>query len=454
MLAIGTRRELLLDDYLFAEINPGIEFKQHRPRPQNVIISDDRPWEKEINYVSVLASGDKFMLYYRGFHHGSGEIGMGEPTCLAISKDGVNWEKPELGLFGFAQSPANNIVLGGNYDSMPATQKWRGYLGKDLRWRGEIAAFIDADGTFRTLLRGARGYHQIHSRRYDYGMYPAESVDGLNWKVLTEKPAITKGQFDSQNLAIYDRTRQRYAAFTRDTHGLGVQDDNEKWQGEILRDIRVAFSNDFISWSEPEYLKYHDDEKLQLYTNAIISYERAPHLLLGFPTIINAESQTAPRFMFSRDGGTSFKRLPLVLIPHDAPSERDGDRSNYLAHGLIKANENELFCYATEGYKDGPSRRLRRFVWRTDGFVSLAGKGRAMTVPLKVGGNKLVLNYRGQVSVKILALSNQLLGKSEFSGDAVEATADLNFDYQQPIRIEFDFLNGEIFSFQMKNEAE
>ncbi len=454
MIDIGTRLELFVDDYLLEKIDKGISFKQHRPRPENVIISDDCPWEREINYVSVLDSGDKFMMYYRGSHHGSDKTGMGEPTCLAISKDGINWEKPKLGLFKFEQNSANNIVLGGDYDSMPATTKWSGYLGNELRWRGEIAPFIDSDGAFRALLRGARGYHQIHAKRYDYGMYPAESVDGLNWKVLTEKPVITKGQFDSQNLAIYDRIRQRYVAFTRDTHGIGVLDDNEKWHGDICRDIRVAFSDDFISWSEPKYLKYQDNERLQLYTNAISPYERAPHLLLGFPTIINEEEQTAPRFMFSRDGGTSFNRLPLVLIPHDAPSERDGNRSNYMAHGLISANKNELFCYATEGYKDGPSRRLRRFVWRTDGFVSLVGSGSAFTAPLKVGGNKLALNYRGHVLVKFYDLDNKLLTEYEFKGDDIEAFADLDFDYNQPIRIRFDFQNGEIFSFQMRNDNE
>jgi len=113
--------------------------------------------------------------------------------------------------------------------------------------------------------------------------------------------------------------------------------------------------------------------------------------------------------MTSRDGGSSFLRHGEALIPNEAPQERDGNRGNYMAQGLIRGNEREYFVYATEGYgyeesdapaawkKTGtPTRRLRRFVYRVDGFVSLRSGlqgGAIVTKPFTFQGNQLVLNY-------------------------------------------------------------
>ena len=60
-------------------------------------------------YGAVCEVGDELRLWYLG--HGDID---GEPTpaqvCYAVSSDGVNWEKPELGLVEFNGSKRNNIL--------------------------------------------------------------------------------------------------------------------------------------------------------------------------------------------------------------------------------------------------------------------------------------------------------------------------------------------------------
>ena len=58
-------------------------------------------------------------MYYRGAHWDpkAKKATHREVTCYAESKDGITWTKPELGLFEFDGSKANNIVWDGGRTS-------------------------------------------------------------------------------------------------------------------------------------------------------------------------------------------------------------------------------------------------------------------------------------------------------------------------------------------------
>src|SRR5262249_46209782 len=160
---------------------------------------------------------------------------------------------------------------------------------------------------------------------------------------------ITRGAFDSQNLAFWDTQIGKYRDYHRAFRGV--------------RDIMTCTSDDFLTWTAPMFLEHGTAPRDHLYTNAILPYERAPHILLGFPTrFLPARQQTEPTFMSSRDG-QAFLRWPEAIIPRTAPQDRDGNRSNYLAWGLVQlpGQEKDLSVYATEAYYTGPAGRLRRF---------------------------------------------------------------------------------------------
>ncbi len=480
ILQIGDRRELFVDDYL-VERCEGVTFEQHRPRPADVALANDRPWEAPtLGMFSVLEDNGLFRMYYRGAHgshFGKEPPARGEPMCYAESRDGITWEKPDLGLFNYQGSAHNNIVLGGDRRLFPPTDKWRGDMGRYFGCHGDFVPFIDTrpgvepEGRYKALIRQHKATCEMAGKTY--GLYPYQSEDGLNWRVMSHDPAITRGRFDSQNLGFWDAARNRYVAFNRDVRGPRIVDrpdrDFEEVPAANLRDIRVSFSDDFIHWSDPEFICYEDTHDWQLYTNAVMPYPRAPHLLIGFPTRYFPQegSRTEPILMISRDGGVTFRRWEMPLVPRDAPSERDGNRGNYMARGLLPGKTGEMYAYATEGYHfvDG-NHRLRRFVWRTDGFFSLTagGAGEITTKPFIFAGHALELNYRtgpaGSVRVEIRDAGDQpipgyrLEDMHALSGDEIGGIARWKDNPDtaiaglagQPVRLRFVLRDAALYS--------
>ena len=186
--------------------------------------------------------------------------------------------------------------------------------------------------------------------------------------------------------------------------------------------------------------------------------------------------------MTSRDGGSTFLRHGEPLIPRESPRERDGNRSNYMARGLVRGNQREYFVYATEGYgyeetdaipgwkkSLSPSTRLRRFVYRVDGFVSVrAGTsgGALVTKPFTFQGDQLVINYiawpiqPGEVRVEMqdaeghpiegLTLADCMpLRADEIDRPVMWKSGVKPGAYSgRPVRLRFQLKHADLFSFQ------
>lgn len=431
---LGSRRELLVDRFLWEEFKQAA-LRLHKPQPQEVAFTADKPWEGNTSaYFTIFRDGDCYRMYYRGSHfdEATKKGTHREVTCYAESKDGVRWEKPNLGLFEFNGSKQNNIV-------------WDG-LGTHCftPFKDENPA-CPPEARYKAISRGA-----------PHGLYAFQSPDGIHWKLMRDTPVITKGAFDSQNLAFWDAELGKY----RDYH-RGFRDR--------VRDIMTAVSDDFLTWTEPQFLSYGDAPKEHLYTNAVRSYARAPHLLIGFPTRFHpATQQVEPTFMTSRDG-RSFHRWTEAVIPYTAPEDRDGNRSNYMTWGLVQLPDDEkhLSVYATEAYYAGPGSRVRRFTYRVDGFVSLhAGEqaGEAVTRPFTFTGKHLTMNFvtggKGEVRVELRSADDRPLENFSLAdcqplrGDAIDQTvvwkgnADLASLAGQPVRMRLVLSDADVFSFR------
>ncbi len=110
---IGSQRELMIDDALVEKME-GVELQLQKPVPRELAIEHDAPWEGNTSgYHTVFQDGDLYKMYYRGSHYDeeTGKSGHEEVTCYAESRDGIHWDKPELGLVDFNGSKANNIIL-------------------------------------------------------------------------------------------------------------------------------------------------------------------------------------------------------------------------------------------------------------------------------------------------------------------------------------------------------
>ena len=445
-LPLGRRRELFVDDYLLAAVK-NVNHELHRPQPREVALVCDRPWEGNTSaYFAIFADGERFRAYYRGSHFDEKNRRATHPevTCYAESRDGIAWEKPELGLFEFNGSKKNNIVWTG-----PGTHNFTVFLDANPACAPEARFKALAGGT--TTVRGK-------SREC---LNALQSPDGIHWSMMAQA-VITDGAFDSQNLAFWDAVRGEYRAYWRIfTEG---HTDERGWAPGGVRAIRTATSKDFVHWQNQADLKYVDSPAEHLYTNAILPYFRAPHLFLGFPTRFQPKTeQVEPLFMSSRDG-VLFRRWSEPLIPITAPKDRDGNRSNYMTWGLLQlpGNDRELSVYATEGYYTGPGSRVRRFVFRVDGFVSLRaqGEGEALTKPLTFAGSTLSLNLvsRGGARVELQDLAGRPLDGFTIEdclpiqGDFIEhavrwkSGADLGQLAGRPVRLRIVMKDADLFS--------
>ncbi len=443
VLDLGSRRELFVDDFLVGEFRGGARLQLQKPAPHEVVLVTDRPWEgNTCAYYTIFHDGDRYRMYYRGSHYDekARRATHREVTCYAESRDGVSWTRPDLGLFEFEGSKRNNIV-------------WDG-LGTH-----NFAPFRDAnpaappEARYKALASG-EGKH----RR---GLYAFQSADGIRWKLMRDEPVITLGAFDSQNLAFWDASRGEYLDFHRHFRN-GV------------RDIMTCRSKDFLQWSQPVFLEYPGAPREHLYTNAVRPYERAPHLLIGFPTRFHPQraEQVEPTFMTSRDGRT-FRRWTEAVIPVTAPQDRAGNRSNYMTWGLVRlpGADKEYSVYATEAYYRGPSSRVRRFTYRLDGFVSVraSAKGEIVTRPLRFDGDRLTINYaapQGRVWVEIQDADGKPLEGfraadcTPLRGDAIDqpvawsAGSDVRRLAGKPVRLRFELEKADLYSLRFSHSGE
>ncbi len=449
---IGTRLELFVDDCLISEMKD-VSLKLHNPLPQEIVMEFNKPWEgNTCGYVTVFKDRDIFRMYYRGsnddvknaFHHH-------QFACYAESTDAIHWTRPELNLYKFEGSKRNNIV-------------WDG-IGSH-----NFTPFFDTNPDAKVQER----YKALGSDD-QVGLFAFVSDDGINWKLFKDKPIITKGAFDSQNLAFYDMIKKLYVEYHRGWSQGGYRG---------FRAIMTCVSNDFENWSEPEFLVYEDTPEEHLYTNAITPYFRAPHIYLGFPKRFVPERHKTQHpvpgvsdgvFMSSRDGKT-WKRWREAFIRPGIQPERWINRNNMVAWGIIETKSklnpqvSELSIYSSEGYYT-EKNRLRRYTIRTDGFVSVNANGKGgqfITYPVLFEGNTLVINYSTSAAGKILVgvmdeNKRYIPGFSpedciEIYGDSIEETVrwksgnNLEKLKRIPICLQFILQDADLYSICFKNQ--
>jgi len=359
-------------------------------------------------------------------------------TCYAESNDGIHWHKPNLGLFEWEGSKENNIVWTG-----PGTHNFTPFKDANPAAPPEQRYKALAGGPLLALV----------------------SADGLHWSKLQEEPVITQGAFDSQNLAFWDSVRGQYREFHR-----GFRDG--------LRDILTSTSEDFIHWTEPQWLDYGGAPREHLYTNAAIPYFRAPHIFLAFPKRFVPERHAIREhpepgvsdgvLMSSRDGWHWDRRFMEAFLRPGPDPQNWTQRSNMIAWGLVPTGPGEISLYHSEHYYH-PTCRLRRSTLRTDGFVSLhapyAG-GEFTTRLLTFQGRELVLNYAtsavGSIRVEIQDAAGHpypgyaLADCPEIYGDELERPVAWNAGTEvsalagRPLRLRFVMQDADLYALRFR----
>ena len=106
---IGSSRQLFLDDWLIDRMENVARWVHRASKePSNPILKPERPWEgKRILYSNVIYDDNEehFKLWYNVRPQSENLL------CFATSSDGLQFQRPSLGLRDFESSRDNNLVL-------------------------------------------------------------------------------------------------------------------------------------------------------------------------------------------------------------------------------------------------------------------------------------------------------------------------------------------------------
>lgn len=461
MIQLGNRRELFVDRYLIQKLE-GAVLQLHEPQRRERALQWDKPWEGAFcAYVTVFQDGPVYRMYYRGWT--SSAKGTPAVACYAESRDGIRWERPNLGLHEFNGSKDNNIVLAGD------------------RWgTHNFAPFLDTrPGVLDSERYKALGSGSDPDKKQK-GLLALVSADGIHWRRLSENPVITQGVFDSQNVAFWSEHEKRYVSYYR------VFGEAPEWNIPVgKRTVARATSDDFVHWSDPAFMTYGDTPTEQLYTNQTTPYFRAPHIYIALPkrfvpnktSTLSAEqvqesgidpkyTQEVSEGVFMTTRGTNrYDRTFMEAFFRPGLDRANWvSRNNMAACGVVQTGPDEMSLYYSQHYAQ-PSHHLIRASLRLDGFASVragyAG-GQLTTRVFTFAGSKLALNMAtsaaGNIRVEMQDdKGNPLPGRTledcdGIFGDEIEraitwkGSADVSSAAGQPIRLRFELKDADLYS--------
>jgi hypothetical protein len=460
-LNIGSRRELFVDRFLLEKLD-NVRLELHEPRDEGEELRYDQPWEGPFcAYGTVIRDGDVFRYYYRG--KTGGRDGNGEVTCYAESADGRHWTKPKLGLCEISGSKENNVIL----TTPGVTHNFSPFL--DARPGVPKAERFKALGGLQNPAGGLRAF---------------VSEDGIHWKPFYDGPVITRGAFDSQNVAFWSEPEQCYVCFFRIfTSGVASA---TKWAPAGLRTVSRATSADFIHWSKPEPMRFEPAQEVHIYVSQTHPYFRAPQIYIstaarfmqGRQSISDAEAKSikvSPGYykdvsdsvlLTSRDGHTFQQTFREALIRPGLRPNEWVSRTGYPALNVVQTGPNEMSLYANQDYAQ-PTAHLRRYSMRLDGFASVNAPyegGEFVTRPLRFEGRALQLNCAtsaaGGIRVEIQDASGkplpgyaaadciEILGNSIERNVAWKGGTDVSKLAGQSVRLRFIMSDADLFALQ------
>lgn len=422
VLELANRRECFFDDFLTDAGSTTAKTVLHHPQFRETVLVHDAPWEGDgCDYhnfffdpswpgVDGTHPEGVYRMYYLGWQmisaDGTQHKTDGIRVCYAESTDGIAWTKPKLGICSFQDSTDNNIIM----DSSSVSHvNQSGSFDNFMVFRDENPA-CSPD----------RRYKAVGS--FGCGLWCFFSADGIRFS--TGYKLAVEGFFDSLNVVFRDPLANRYRGFIRGFHNARIPGKDK------VRDIRYVESEDFLSWTPAEELRYNDAEDIPLYTNCISPYFRAPHIFVGFPSryierkvwddsfeeLCGKEKRLArmkihPRyglavtdcvFMTSRDG-LHFHRFGSAFMRPEIENGRNwvyGDC--YPARGFAVTKPpfpgapDELSMYVFTNHWMGIPATLDRYAIRMDGFASLhadAGEETVLTKFFTFDGKDLFVNF-------------------------------------------------------------
>lgn len=275
--------ELFLDNEMI-EVTPGVSRRLHQPKkhPLNPVVRCERWCEGNIiqPYTTMYDPEDNlFKMWARtGSGHKSMYVG-GHAAYMTYftSKDGVNWDKPNLGVLEVAGRRDHNIVF--NSDSVLSSsfnansQHQRDFVrpSQAMPPQGKKAFFWgvnkhphprDASEKFVAL-----AIVQDHRR----GAHIVKSPDGIHWSCASapfwQTPNDVSGKGDDCLMHLmYDEAKQKWVIYRRiipeftERMIANESDRDRKPVDRYYRSYAYAESDDLVEWKNHQFILAMDPD--------------------------------------------------------------------------------------------------------------------------------------------------------------------------------------------------
>ena len=441
--------QLFVDDVLIAQKTGVVRHAHACEKLAQPVLEPETAWEVDGDdqrvyiYGTVLRDEEtgQFRMWYNRL----------DLVLYATSDDGIHWERPELGLYEWEGSKANNIVL-------------------DEFHSPSVVYNPDAAPEERYAMLGC-------GKRSGRGYYVAHSPDGIHWERYPKNPVLPAA--DTCTLA-FDANTGEY---------LALHKRNVKHRGYERRTVYLAASRDLQEWTEPKLVMAPE-----AIDDAQVKEEGGRFAQFYNMTCFPYGGQFLGMVTHFRYSGPPERKGPLQS-GHDGPIDvqlvhsRDGrawerceDRSPVIPNGpyaydagciLGVANmpvivNDDVWLYYTAittthgGFTPGKRISIALAKWRRDGFVSLdAGEeeGVIQTVPLDICGNKLTINadVKGTLSVAVFDAAGKPLTGYEHqdckvvTGNAIKHKVAWHeqetLPDKQPVVLEIRMTDTNLYSF-------
>ena len=453
---IGHRKQPFIDDHV-VESTQGVTRWLNRleRHPGNPVLVGDRPWERWMispNGRAALFDREtgEFKMWYMASHPEEGAPGgFRYKVGYAVSQDGANWSKPNLGLVDWEGSRDNNLI--------PRGVNWmrRANVIKDLR---------DPDPQRRFKMTYVDVFDGEPAITKGY------SADGVHWRLNGDgKPWFRRPH--NGNLLGWDPRIERYVFYVR--------------MRAAQNTVGRAVSPDFVTWSEPETVMAPGPAEPDLHFKGLAAF-LYEDLYLGWLWVFERGAKefvaAAAELAVSRDGIHWNRPFPgsFVLERGEDPAW-DSQLSIPVAPVV---HDQRIWCYywgenmpytmdAIRKVKDGwvqDGRRIQRATGlatlRLDGFVALSAKGdgSVTTRRLETPGGRLTVNARagGELRAEVLDENGKVIPGygfrqcSPIRGDSLHhdvtwgSGAGLVPRRKAGIQIRFHMRDTDLYAFQFR----
>jgi hypothetical protein len=447
-----------VDDFLIESTN--LTSVSHVPQYSihNPVLEPDKGWEFNKNgpYAAPFSDGvwfdekdNKFKMWYLT---GAGPDQKGLRTGYAESIDGINWKKPDLGIFG-----NTNIV---DNTSRDASSIWLDKYEKDSSRRYKMfMVHATKDNLFPMILK--------------------YSPDGKHWS----KAVAQSGGMLDRSTVFFNPFLSKWVLSMKAKSPIGRSRDYLEQKDEknlvslahkVLDSVQDAnivfwFGADSLEPRNPSF----PDIQAQIYNHDAIAYES---IMLGFFVVwqgpennvcekLGIQKRNEVLVGYSRDGfhWSRPSHKPFIGVNPTEGAWNWGNVQSVIGTPIIK--DDSLYFYVS-------GRRLSKYSWdsysstglatlRRDGFVSMKGDGYLITHNIVFNGNYFFVNadVRGELKVELQDAQGKVISgysKQDCIPMKINSTKYLiswknnksvSKLREQKIKVKFYLDNGDLYSF-------